>query len=311
MSTHDMNIANQGFPAFRADLNNALAALVSNSSSATEPTTTFAYQFWADTTNDLLKQRNAANDGWVSILTLSTGAPVNVTNDAITEGNSSLSVIDTGTGYISLVLDGVEVGKLINNSGVATALILDPRANGASIWGGSNAIYPGNQSSQSDGLLSLGSSTNRFKELYLSGGVYLGGTGSANYLDDYEEGTWTPTIVGAYTSPTYVDTAGYYTKVGRLITFTGRLEISNATATTGTFAIGNLPFTALSGVGSQGSCSVGYCNVAGLVGDIYTLYINEANNKITFFDDDDTGVTSSEMADTAFTIHFSGHYYIT
>ena len=34
--------------------------------------------------------------------------------------------------------------------------------------------------------------TFRFKDLYLSGGVYLGGTGSANQLDDYEEGTWTP-----------------------------------------------------------------------------------------------------------------------
>jgi hypothetical protein len=31
-----------------------------------------------------------------------------------------------------------------------------------------------------------------FKDLYLSGGVYLGGTGAANLLDDYEEGTWTP-----------------------------------------------------------------------------------------------------------------------
>lgn len=75
MSQHDMNVANQGFPAFRSDLNNALAALVSNSSSATEPTTTFAYMFWADTTNDLLKQRNAANDGWINILVLSTGEP--------------------------------------------------------------------------------------------------------------------------------------------------------------------------------------------------------------------------------------------
>ena len=35
---------------------------------------------------------------------------------------------------------------------------------------------------------------NRFKDLYLSGGVYLGGTGAANKLDDYEEGTWTPTL---------------------------------------------------------------------------------------------------------------------
>jgi hypothetical protein len=37
-----------------------------------------------------------------------------------------------------------------------------------------------------------GGVASRFKDLYLSGGVYLGGTGGENLLDDYEEGTWTP-----------------------------------------------------------------------------------------------------------------------
>lgn len=75
MSTHDYSIDNQGFPAFRSDLNNALAAIVSNNSSATEPTTTYAYMWWADTANDLLKQRNAADSAWIDLFTLSTGAP--------------------------------------------------------------------------------------------------------------------------------------------------------------------------------------------------------------------------------------------
>lgn len=70
MSQHDMNVANQGFSGFRSDMNNAFLALVSNNSGATEPTTTFAYQFWADTTTGLLKVRNAANSAWVTIGTL-------------------------------------------------------------------------------------------------------------------------------------------------------------------------------------------------------------------------------------------------
>lgn len=78
MSQHDMNITDQLFPAFRSDLNNALAALVSNSSSATEPATMFAYQFWADTTTGILKQRNAANSAWISLYTLS-GGPLDKT----------------------------------------------------------------------------------------------------------------------------------------------------------------------------------------------------------------------------------------
>lgn len=66
---HDMNIANQGFPAFRADLNSALEALVSNNSGTSAPATTFANQWWYDTTNSILKKRNTDNDAWINVLT--------------------------------------------------------------------------------------------------------------------------------------------------------------------------------------------------------------------------------------------------
>lgn len=75
MSQHDMNLANAAGAAFRSDLNDALGALVSNSSGASAPATTFAYQWWADTTTGILKQRNAANSAWINLLTLSTGVP--------------------------------------------------------------------------------------------------------------------------------------------------------------------------------------------------------------------------------------------
>jgi hypothetical protein len=81
MAQHDMNIANQGFPAFRSDLNDALAALVSQSSGATAPATTFAHQVWIDTAADpsVLKIRNADNDAWVSVL------EINQTTDLLTK----------------------------------------------------------------------------------------------------------------------------------------------------------------------------------------------------------------------------------
>lgn len=65
MPQHDMNVANGAGSTVRADINDALAALVSNNSGGAAPATTFAYQWWADTTNGVLKQRNGANDGWV------------------------------------------------------------------------------------------------------------------------------------------------------------------------------------------------------------------------------------------------------
>ena len=48
--------------------------------------------------------------------------------------------------------------------------------------------------SSTDNELDLGGLSERFKDLYLGGGLYIGGTGAANKLEDYEEGTWTPTL---------------------------------------------------------------------------------------------------------------------
>jgi len=70
MSTHDYALANNTGQAFRQDLNDALAAIVSLNSDTAEPATTFAFMLWADTTNGLLKIRNAANTDWVTIGTL-------------------------------------------------------------------------------------------------------------------------------------------------------------------------------------------------------------------------------------------------
>lgn len=67
MAQHDMNIADAPGVTFLADLNDALAAIVSQNSGATEPATTFAYMWWADTTTGKLKQRDAANSAWVVI----------------------------------------------------------------------------------------------------------------------------------------------------------------------------------------------------------------------------------------------------
>jgi hypothetical protein len=67
MSQHDYVIENQDGASFRADINNALAAVVSLNSGLTEPAAPFAYMLWQDTTAGVLKQRNAANSAWVTL----------------------------------------------------------------------------------------------------------------------------------------------------------------------------------------------------------------------------------------------------
>jgi hypothetical protein len=105
MAQHDYSIANQSGLAFRQDLNNALAAIVSQNSGATEPSTTYAYQWWADTTTGLLKIRNAANSAWVTVGTLAStnlglapAASPSFTGTATFAGDVLLS----GTGTLDL-----------------------------------------------------------------------------------------------------------------------------------------------------------------------------------------------------------------
>jgi hypothetical protein len=73
MATHDYVIDNQTAPNFRADLNSALAAIVTQNSNATAPSVTYADMFWYDTTNNQLKKRNEANSAWITLGTIDEG----------------------------------------------------------------------------------------------------------------------------------------------------------------------------------------------------------------------------------------------
>lgn len=101
-----------------------------------------------------------------------------------------------------------------------------------------------------DNAMNIGSASYRFKDLYLSGGAYIGGTGSANYLDDYEEGTWDPTLDGSTGNPSgtasSTQNVGFYTKVGRMVMASFRVEYSSVSGGSGAFRIGGLPFNVIS-----------------------------------------------------------------
>ena len=73
MSQADFNIDNVSRSLFRAEVNQSLQALASLSAGTTAPATTYAFQWWADTTTNILKIRNAANSAWISVLNLTTG----------------------------------------------------------------------------------------------------------------------------------------------------------------------------------------------------------------------------------------------
>ncbi len=139
--------------------------------------------------------------------------------------------------------DGNTVGEIgVNNS---DNLRIQGNSGHSGIEFGTNAIFPHKNSSNVDATIDLGESTLRWKDLWLSGGVYLGGTGSANHLEDYEEGNWTPQFGGSSTTGTgtYSTTVGRYVKVGKKVNCWGIIVSSGTHNGTGTLQIHGLPFT--------------------------------------------------------------------
>jgi len=132
--------------------------------------------------------------------------------------------------------DSTTVGSIGIESG---GLTIDGESGHSGLRFGGSDIAPRDNGVDVDAGIQLGNNIYRFTDLYLSGGVYLGGTGAANKLDDYEEGTWTPAITGiTVTSGTF---NGTYRKIGGLVSLTMRME--NCTLTGSGSTITGLPFT--------------------------------------------------------------------
>jgi len=104
MATHDYIISNASGAAVRADLNNALAAIVSNNSNATSPATTYAYQWWADTTTGQLKLRNSANSAWITIFELD---GTMLMEDGTVSAPGLAFASDTNTGFFRSAADKI------------------------------------------------------------------------------------------------------------------------------------------------------------------------------------------------------------
>ena len=104
MAQADGVVANGTGAAVRSDLNGQLAALFTNHSGSTEPGTTYAYQWWADTNANVLKLRNSANDGWITLRELD-GTMLIEDGSASTPGLAFAD--DTNTGIFSPAADQI------------------------------------------------------------------------------------------------------------------------------------------------------------------------------------------------------------
>mgnify|MGYP006394978869 CR=1 FL=1 len=181
---------------------------------------------------------------------------------------------------VTFAKDGTTVGSIGNDT---TALYVTGASTGIKF--GSAAIWAvsGGGSTNSNGAKDLGAATVRWKDLYLSGGIYLGGVGAANKLDDFETGSWTPTWIPASGSgQTVASASGYYTKVGNRVFIDIHLATNGHGTASGNLSLGGLPFTQSTNSGQNASLSCGQAANAGLVaGQACTARINESATTIT------------------------------
>ena len=175
--------------------------------------------------------------------------------------------------------DSSEVGRIFSGHG-GTQVGIGTNTTGITFNPSTRSMMPANPSStnpQLDATLDIGFPSVRWKDLYLSGGVYLGGTGAANKLDDYETGTWTLSITtsGGAESLTIANPTGTYTKIGQQVTATIYTAAINITAVgSGVVYLGGLPFAASGGNSAYSVPSFGHTTCFGSQPDGYIAIHN-------------------------------------
>ena len=173
------------------------------------------------------------------------GGGVIVTSDAsgnlnIQSGGSTVVAVTSAGATVTGTLSATGASTFTGTGKFATTIGVGNATPAAS---GSGITFPASQSASSD----------------------------ANTLDDYEEGTFTPTIIGTSTAGTgtYTNQVGTYTKVGRIVYINLQLTWSAHTGT-GTMEIGGLPFT-VTGNNAAGGLSVGSVDNLALPAGTYLI----------------------------------------
>ena len=218
-----------------------------------------------------------------------TTAKMEIQSDAGDASTLALNTIDTSGSVLEVYAAGTAVGSIGTTAGDLN--IFSNTASHVGLRFGNTRLQPtDNAGATSDGVSDLGFSNSRFKDLYLSGdiahkdaadnarllydkssnllgnagtnlygaGIYLGGTAAANYLDEYEEGTWTPTLAGHYgtlgTTFTQGTRNGVYTKIGNLVALAFEFTNAGVAAANNSdiVTVTGLPFS-ISGYGIVGS----------------------------------------------------------
>lgn len=167
-NANDVEIANQGFAAFRQDLNDVLEDITTLHSGTAAPSTTYANQWWYETDTDKLYIRNEDNDAWIEILTLDQA------NDHLATLGATITLDGSGNASIDGTFD-VNGNELILDADGDTSITADTDDQIDFKTGGSDRV-----TIDSSGRVGIGTSTPSQK-------LDVSGAGARIYLNDANE----------------------------------------------------------------------------------------------------------------------------
>ena len=194
-----------------------------------------------------------ASDSHFEFATTSNRAPVEIGKNHATDGQ-----------LVALRKQNTTVGSI---SAYAGSIIAGSGDTGIFFYDGGDVLRPVSPTTLStrDNTIDIGSSSARFKDLYLSnrlklsagGGIEFGqattsasgASASSTLLDAYEEGTWTPTYGGSSSNPSVTTDIqyGHYTKIGNIVIATFGIGTDAASGGSGSLLVNGLPFSSKSG----------------------------------------------------------------
>jgi hypothetical protein len=199
--------------------------------------------------------------------------------------------------------DGTTVGSIRSDSG---SIMLGSGDVGVYFDAGSDRIIPMNITTGSvrNDAIDIGGNPHRFKDLYLSGGVYLGGVGASNKLDDYEEGSFD---LGVTVGTIGSSSKGKYIKIGSQVTVFCQVDGGTNYSDSALLYLTGLPFTSISPntTGHAGNGAVSYTGNMG--GDVISA-VAESNSTKVFFSEQNSQSTTYSKCTGIWAVRFTVTY---
>jgi hypothetical protein len=170
--------------------------------------------------------------------------------------------------------------------------------------GGTDRLYISDAGDIGIGTITPSQKLDVVGSIEVSDGIYIGGTGTANKLDDYEEGTFTPTINTSDGSSVPLDSAIdilSYTKIGRKVHIQGLLRLGTITSLSGAFfQIIGLPFTTASSAtildyGARGGGGISFLDNSTGLYSVIAFRFSESQNRFNVFKAASTLGTSDDL----------------